>query len=290
MELKDIMDFMGIEADDMESFKTNFSTKYHTEKQIHENKDLIGKFTGKTLLKIKLNILKKAREEDIPFTHNEFENVDLEDMLTELDKRKSESFTSKLTDLQGQIGKSGEEAIKPFQEKLSKFELALADEKKAKSEIANQFDQFKQESEGRIKSTRIDYFKKDLMTSIDYDPLAMKDELKKMGWESHISNNFKFDFDEQDQPIILDKSGSKIKNPKKADEWLSPKDVLTAEADKLGLIKKNQQGGQPAFQRPMPGQPNQPGQPPVVPNFQPAPGGAAKPNRLAKGMDQYLSK
>lgn len=289
MEAKELLDFLGIEADNLDKFKEQFSGKYLTEKQIHENKDLLGKFTGKTVAKIKQNILKQARDLEIPFTNNEFDEMELEEIVKVLDSRRVEPFTSQVNELKTQIGKSGEEAIKPYQEQISKYERALADEKKAKSEIAAQFDQFKAEADGKIKSTRIDYFKKDLLTSIDYDPLAMKDELKKKGWESHIAENFRFDFDEHDNPVILDKTGSKIKNPKKADEWLSPKDVLVAEADKLGLIKKNPQGGQPAFQRPA-------GMPPITPPGQPAPAPNAPPpvpgmrSKLAPGMEQYLSK
>jgi len=156
----------------------------------------------------------------------------------------------------------------------------LADEKKAKAEIAGQFDLYKAESANQIKSTRISYFEKDLMGSIQLDPVAQKDPLKMKGWESHVRENFKFDYDENDQPIILDKTGSKIKNPKKADEWLTPKDVLMAEADKLGLIPKNPQGGKPVHT------------PPVQTGAAPAtqPTSPARGSRLAPGMEQYLTK
>lgn len=286
MDGKELLDFLGIEATNLDEFKTGFSQKYYTEKQIHDSKDLLGKFTGKTLKKIKQAILNKAREKDIPFTQADFDSVDLiEDVVDQLVTKQAEVFGSKITDLQGQVGKTGEEAIKPYLEKISAYERSLADEKKAKKDIADQFDSFRQESEGKIKSTRIDYFKKDLMTSIPYDANQMKDPLKAKGWESHVAENFRFDFDEHDNPVILDKSGAKIKNPKKADEWLSPKDVLTAEADKLGLIPKNPQGGQPAFR------------PPTPPPFNGAPpppqqqgGNPPQRNKLAPGMEQYLSK
>lgn len=249
MEAKEISDFLGIDAENLEQFKEKFGTKYYTEKQIHENKDLLGKFTGKTLSKVKQNILKQARDMEIPFTNSEFDEMDVEDIVKTLKTRQAEKFTTQIEEYKGQIGKSGEEAVKPYVEKLSKFEQALADEKKAKADLAAQFDQFKQQADTLVKSTRIDYFKKDLMTSIEFDPQKMN-ELTRKGWESHISENFKFDYDEQDHPIITDKTGAKIPNPKKAGEWLPPKDVLTIEADKLGLIKKNPQGGQPAFKAP----------------------------------------
>lgn len=290
MEAKEIQDFLGIEAKDLDEFKSQFSTKYYTEKQIHDDEKLLGKFTGKTLKRIKQTILNKAREKEIPFTQNEFDDKMLEDVFDTLDSRRVENFSKIESELKGQIGKGADEIEKKYQEKLSKYELSLADEKKAKQEIAAQFDQFKNEADGKIKSTRIDYFKKDLTNEIEngFDVTAKKDELKMKGWRSHIAENFRFDFDEHDQPIILDKTGSKIKNPKKADEWLPPKDVLQAEADKLGLIPKNQQGGQPAFRPPTMPQSNGNQPVPKVPvtNTTPATGR----NKLAPGMEKYLSK
>lgn len=286
MDSKEILDFLGVEASNLDEFKTAFSGKYYSEKQIHDDPKLLGKFTGKTLKKVKQNILNKAREKEIPFTHNEFDEAPLEDVVDTLNARISEGFGTKITELQSQIGKSGEEAIKPFQEKLSKYEQALADEKKAKAEIAGQFEQYKSEAATQIKTTKAQYFKEDVMSKIerDFDPLALKDELKLEGWRSHIEKNFRFDFDEQDNPVILDKTGSKIKNPKKADEWLTPKDVLTMEADKKGLIPKNPQGGKPVHQ-----------QVPAPPFGSPPPGQTAPParpstNKLAPGMEQYLTK
>lgn len=289
MEAKELLDFLGVEATNLDEFKTQFSGKYFTEKQIHSDKSLLGKFTGKTLSQIKKTILNEAREAEIPFTQGEFDEMELEGVFKTLRTRQAEMFGGKLTELQAQVGKSGEEAVKPYLEKISKYEQSLADEKKAKQEIAEQFNQFKGEAEGRIKSTRVDYFKKDLTSDIEsaFDVAAKKDELKMKGWRSHISENFRFDFDEHDQPVILDKNGSKIKNPKKADEWLSPKDVLKEEADKLGLIPKNPQGGQPAFRpagMPQTGPAKMPAQA-VMPQSE-----GVKRNKLAPGMEQYVTK
>ena len=285
-ELKEALDFLGFES--IAQLKEQFPKKYFTKSQVYENKELLGEFTGKTLKKIKDTVLKGYREKDVPFTHNEFEDVPLEEVVITMHSRQEEKYAPIINDLKSQIGKTGEEAVKPYLEKISKFEQSLLDEQKAKKEIANQFDQFKQEAEGRIQSTRIDYFKKDLMTSIDYDPMIMKDDLKRKGWESHVSENYKFGFDEHDQPVIMDKTGSKIKNPKKADEWLTPKDVLSSEAERLGLTKKNQQGGNPApkFQ-PQTQQRPQTAFTPQAPTDQAPP---VKRNRLAPGMDQYRSQ
>lgn len=289
MEAKELLDFLGVEATNLDEFKTQFSGKYFTEKQIHDDKKLLGKFTGTTLKKIKQTVLNDFREAEVPFTHGEFDDMELEGVVKTLRSRQAELFTGKINEVQSQIGKGAEEIEKKYQEKLSKYEQSLLDEKNAKKAVAEEYEKFKGEAEGRIKSTRVDYFKKDLTSDIEsaFDVAAKKDELKMKGWRSHISENFRFDFDEHDQPVILDKNGSKIKNPKKADEWLSPKDVLKEEADKLGLIPKNPQGGQPAFRPPVnmqQGQPKMPAQA-VIPQSE-----GVKRNKLAPGMEQYVTK
>lgn len=291
MEAKELLDFLGVEADSLDTFKEKFQGKYFTEKQVHSDKTLLSKFTGKTVQKMKQNILNKFREQDVPFTQSEFDDMELEEVVMTMDARKQEKMDGVMNELKGQVGKSGEEAIKPWQEKVSKLELSLSDEKKAKTEIFNQLEENKKSFEGKIKDTRIQYFKKDLLTSLEYDSEAIKDPLKKKGWEAHVESNFKFDFDEEDKPIILDKTGSKIKNPKKADEWLSPKEVLQSEADTLGLTKKNQQGGQRAFTQQSPGVTTpQTGFTPNRVNQQADNLPSPRTNKLAPGMEQYLSK
>lgn len=283
MEAKDILEYLGIEAADMEGFKAAHSGKYLTEKQIHSEKKLLAKFTGKTLGGIKGDILNGYRELEVPFTQNEFDDVELVDVVKTLNQRRNEKFAEMEAELKGQIGKTGEEAIKPYTEKLSIYEKSLADEKKAKKDIADEFERHKAESADKFKQTRVTYFKKDVLSSLDYDPMQIKDELKLEGWHSHVDKNFKFDYDESDNPIITDLNGNKFRNPKKADEWLSPKEKLQMEADAKGLIKKNQQGGQPAFRG---GNPN----PAPAPFTPAAPSNPNKVSRLAPGMEQYLSK
>lgn len=287
MEGKEILDFLGVEANNLDEFKAQFGTKYYTEKQIHDDKTLLGKFTGKTIAKIKANVLKEAREEEIPFTNNEFDDADIETVVKTIKARKDEIWNGKMEEVKAQVGKSGEEAIKPWQEKLTKYEQALADEKKAKQEIASQFDQFRQEADGKIESIEVNYYRNDLINKINskLDPVAIKDPLKMEGWNATISKSVKFAKDENGVIQAFNPAGEKFKDPKKADRWLTPDEVLINLADSNNLIPKNPQGGQPAFRQP--GLPPQgPGTPPPA---QPAriPG---KGNRLAPGMEKYLSK
>lgn len=289
MEAKDLLDFLGLDPEqvkDIDTFKGEFGKKYFTEKQIHSDKELLGRFTGKTMQKVTKAMLDHARELELDVEDLKADTP--EDTIKAITGKLSAHYGKQIEDVKSQVGKSGEEAIKPWQEKVSKFEQALNDEKKAKKEIAEQFEGYKKTAADQIKATRIDYFKKDLMTSIGYDPTVMKDDLKRKGWESHVAENFRFDFDEHDQPIITDKTGAKIKNPKKADEWLAPKDVLAAEAEKLGLLPKNPQGGKPAAWTPPA---TTPAPATVRGAFTPGTAPAAPTQRrVMPGMEQYVGK
>lgn len=289
MDGKELLDFLGIEATNIDEFKAGFSKKYYTEKQIHEDKELLGKFTGKTIKRIKQNIISKARERDIPFTQSDFDNVELiEDVFDQLATKQAETFGGKITELQGQIGKTGEEAIKPYKDKIDQYERSLTDEKKAKKDIADEYEKFKGDMDGKVKTIENKYYKNDLLGKVNkqLDQVKLKDPLVKVGWESTIDSNVKFDKDEHGEFQAFDLNGQKFKDPKKADRWLSPEEVVMKFADPAGLIPKNPQGGQPAFRPPVP--PPFGTQPPAA--AQPPAGAVPNKNRLAPGMEQYLSK
>lgn len=246
---EEILGYLGDQFKDVESmddFKGKFGKQYYTMSQIHESKDLLKKVMGRTFGTITGNQKQIAKKYEIEIEDGVFADQDPEkatESILEAYAKKQETIVNELKE---QIGKTGEDAIKPWKEKLDKYELSLNDQKKMTKDLADALEKEKQNAANTVKTFKVGYAKKDVMTSIGYDTTVMKDELKRKGWESHVEENFRFDFDESDQFIVTDKAGNKIKNPKKADEWLAPKDVLTFEADKLGLLPKNHQGGNPA--------------------------------------------
>lgn len=288
--MKEFITFVGVdEAKTIDEAKAKFSGQYYTEKQIHDDPKLLGKFTGKTIKRIKQNIISKARERDIPFTQSDFDNVELiEDVFDQLATKQAETFGGKITELQGQIGKTGEEAIKPYKDKIDQYERSLTDERKAKKDIADEYEKFKGDMDGKVKTIENKYYKNDLLGKVNkqLDQVKLKDPLVKVGWESTIDSNVKFDKDEHGEFQAFDLNGQKFKDPKKADRWLSPEEVVMKFADPAGLIPKNPQGGQPAFRPPVP--PPFGTQPPAA--AQPPAGAVPNKNRLAPGMEQYLSK
>lgn len=297
---EDLLGYLGDQfkdVADIDDFKGRFGKTYFTEKQIHSDKDLLSRFTGRTFGHLTKKIKDYAKELELELEEGTFTDQEPEKAIRAIGAKLSERAESQINELKGQIGKGGEEAIKPWQEKVAKYEASLNDERKAKKELAAALEAEKLNAANTVKTFKVGYAKKDVMTSLGYDATVMKDDLKRKGWESHVNENFRFDFDEHDQFIITDKEGNKIKNPKKADEWLAPKDVLAMEADKLGLLPKNPQGGKPAgsagWTPPPAGAPTAPGS--LGQAFRPAAstpanGEPVKGRRVMPGMEQFTQR
>jgi hypothetical protein len=260
---KEALEYIGFtDAESLEDFKTKFHEKYATdEKVIHDKyvKPSIGKLMGK----VKQNMLNKAREEGIEFTNSEFDDKEIEDIHMTIAERKAKRYMTELEELRS---KGGDELVKTWQEKAEKASKRATEEETLRKSLAAEFDTFKQSASSQVKSVKVGYLKNDLMGKIKLKP-GLKD-LEKEGFNSYVDKTYRFDFDDQDRPIVLDASGSRIRSEKKADEWKSPEEVLTEAAKKFEIFADNPQSGKPVGGQFNPSQQKttQIGMPPVNPN------------------------
>lgn len=262
MEVKDILDYMGIEAKDMDEFKANFPTKYATEKQAAEK--WLSPEIGKVTNKIKQKLLNKAREDGIEFTNSEFDGKELEDVHFTIADKKSAKLKAELDELKLKAGQSNEEALKEWQEKFTKATKRASDEEELRKQLASEFDQFKSHSAGEVKNVKVNFKKSDLLGKVKYKPGIS--ELEKEGFLSHIDKNYKFDFDDQDVFFAADVKGNRIRSSKKADEHKSPEEIVNEVASQFKILAENPNAGKPApqsFVPPVGGVPPA-GTPPIV--------------------------
>ena len=247
---KEALEYIGFsDAESLDDFKAKFHEKYATDdKLIHDKyvKPAIGKLMGK----VKQNLLNKAREEGIEFTNSEFDDKDLEDVHMTLAERKAKRYQTELEELRS---KGGDELVKQWQEKADKASKRASEEETLRKQLASEFDNFKQTASQQVKSVKVNYLKTDLMGKIKLKP-GIKD-LEKEGFNAYVEKNYRFDFDDQDRPIVLDSAGNRIRSEKKADEWKSPEEVLTEAAKKFEIYADNPQAGKPVggqFGQPQP--------------------------------------
>ena len=283
MEAKDLFEAMGLEpAATKEDFLTAFRAKYYTAEQAKEN--LLKPIVGQKFTKVKQNILAKMKEEGIEFTHNEFEDKMLEDVAFEYATRVRKATDGKIKELELKAGQSGTEVVKEWEEKYNKAAKRAADEEHLRKELAGEFEGFKKSALDSQKNIKLDYFKTDLLkkTKEKFAEAKRKDELIMEGFESRVNKSFKFDFDDQGNPFVTNEKGERLRSADKADQFMSPDEVLITEAKKMGLLPETPQAGKPVqtFTPPV-AHPFVPGQPAPL---QPKPAGGRSINPIFDNM------
>lgn len=268
MEAKDIFESLGLDpVDSKEKFLESFKAKYFTKEQATDT--LLKEMVGKKFTKAKQAILNKAREEDIEFTQSEFEDKPIEDVAYEIASRKASKYEAKLKELEAKAGQSGEEVVKEWKEKYEKATKRASDEEQLRKTLAGEFEGYKTQAATAQKGIKLDYFKTELLkkTRDKFKPKVSDLELE--GFESRISKSYKFDFDDQGNPFATDATGNRIRSAEKADQFMTPDDILLSEAKKLNLLPETPNAGKPVGTFTPPVHPFTPGQ-------QPAPGQPAQ--------------
>jgi hypothetical protein len=261
MEIKDVTSWLGIEADSIESFKEAFEKKYFTEDQVFDNKELLSKFTGKTLGNITRQLSNIGRAQGIEFQKPEIEGKPIEDVVNLFLNKQADQFNGKIKELETHAGSGSDEKLQEWVKKYEKLEGKYRDTESALKKTAEDFEGFKQTASEQVKSVKLDFVKEQLWSTANFAPGT--DPLKLKGFRASFNESYKIDLDETGAPYIADVSGKRIQNPNKHSEFLGPQDVLNLEIEKHGLSVKNQRAGQPAFRtvEPVQARPQNPDQP-----------------------------
>lgn len=253
---KEALEYIGFtDAESLDDFKVKFHEKYASdEKVVHEKyvKPAIGKLMGK----VKQNLLNKAREEGLEFTLSEFDDKELEDVHSLIAEKKASRYKTELEELRG---KGGDELVKKWQEQAEKASKRATEEENLRKSLATEFDAFKSQASQQVKSVKVGYLKTDLMGKIALKP-GIK-PLEKEGFNAYVDKTYRFDFDDQDRPVVMDEEGNRIRSEKKADEWKTPEEVLIEAAKKYEIFAENPKAGQPVgmpFGQPQPKTPQAP--------------------------------
>jgi hypothetical protein len=246
MEIKDVTSWLGIEADNIESFKEAFAKKYFTEDQVFKDKDILSKFTGKTLGKITNEVSKIAKAHGIEFEKSEIEGKPLEDIANHFFNKQADTFNAKIKELESSAGAGNDERLKEWQSKYEKLEGKWRDTESALKKTAEDYEGYKKTAGEQIKGVKLDYVKEQLWGSASFAPGT--DALKIKGFKTEFNEKYKIDLDETGAPYIASIDGKRIQNPNKHSEFLAPQEVLSIEMEKAGLNIKNQQAGRPVFQ------------------------------------------
>lgn len=148
--------------------------------------------------------------------------------------------TAKNTEIEALKANGGgsDAKVQALQAEADKYKTKWLEEKNTREAAVVQWTQKEQELEGKIKSVKKDYVVNDTFgKTIKWK--AGASNVEKKGFLTSFNEKYNTDLDENDSPIITDKSGKQIPNPKVAGSYLTIAEVLEMEGVKENVWEIN---------------------------------------------------
>jgi hypothetical protein len=123
---------------------------------------------------------------------------------------------------------------KEWEEKIGAIAKERDQFKTMAETLGQEFEGFKTTALNNEKNLKIGFVLNSVRSGIEWSDAA--NDLAKKGFDAHISENYKFDFDEKGDLAVFGKDGNKIDNGKKTG-FLTPAEVFKKEAAQHGLLK-----------------------------------------------------
>lgn len=242
MELKDILTFTGIEADNIDDFKTNFEKTFLKKDAALKDKEFVNSLVGKRLNGVANKLKNVLVKYGVEISDADAKEKPLEELIETGFEKYNEATTGTINELTEKANKNSGEQAKELQEKYNKLESKYNDTKKSLTDLSTEYTGFKEKAANDLKGVKIQTIREQAMGKI---PKRSDIEQKQYGlmwtgFENTINTKFIIDLDEAGKEYIADRAtGARFRDPDKASEFLSVDAVLKKEALELGISPKN---------------------------------------------------
>lgn len=246
MEFKEVASYLGFKEDEiktLDDFKTKFDAEFLRTSAITEDSEPVKKILGKTFGTLENEIKKvaKAHELDIDFDADDLKGKKVTDKLKFTFSKYDEKKQSVISELEKKAGLGNDEKVKEWETKYEKLNKKYLDVDGLLKKTSEEFNGFKEHSEKTIKGVKLNIHKKDLYNKAKFLPEV--NEYAKKGFLNEFEEKYMLDIDENEKPIILDKKGQRIPNPKVTGSFYEPDELLTEEIIKAKMFPVNGDGG-----------------------------------------------
>jgi hypothetical protein len=246
MEFKEVASYLGFKEDEfktIEEFKSKFDSEFLRTSAITEDSEPVKKILGKTFGTLENEIKKvaKAHDLDIDFEADDLKGKKVTDKLKFTFSKYDEKKQSIIKELETKAGQGNDEKVKEWETKYGKLENKYKDVDGLLKQTTSDFNGFKEQSEKTIKGVKLNIHKKDLYGKAKFLPEV--NEYTKKGFLNEFEEKYMLDIDENEKPVILDKKGQRIPNPKVTGSFYEPDELLMEETIKAKLFPVNSDGG-----------------------------------------------
>jgi hypothetical protein len=242
--IKDLAAAVGVEVEDentltVEDFTAKVSEKYILKEAALKDEDLRSKMVGKTL-----GAATTKAAQILGLKASEYEGKKIEEVI-ELGASK---LTGEIERLKVDGGKPNDKKIDDLTKKLGELEGVIQMKESGLTTLQAQLDEVTQASHKKLKDYKLNDKKNKVLGTLadKFSDDFNKNELVKVGFNSYFDNEYELDLDDKEEEIIVKrkKDGSLVQSKSKAGHAATFNEILLAEAEAKGVLKKNNGGTQ----------------------------------------------
>jgi regulator of RNase E activity RraB len=227
IEIKEVAEFLNVEAEDFEGLKAAVNEAYVPKKELTKVQgELNGKFE---------HALKKVAKE-IGIDADELKGKPVLEALPLV----GEKVKSRFTELEAGKSATAAEIEERFKAEADTYKQKVNDLKALNETLKSQYEGFKTEVESENRAFKINHQFDGVFSKLPFSKTTT--EITKRGFKSLLTEKYQFDLSEEGAPVIRDKAGNIVQSKVKAGTPATFEEVFTAElkAEKLdGVVDTN---------------------------------------------------
>lgn len=240
--VQDLAESVGLTLNDgeeltKEKFVEHVSNKYVPVETAAKDPKIISQVTGKRMGELTTKV-----SQLFGFKSSEVEGKKLEELLEGV----SQKYSTEIETLRAEAGKGGDQKLqeltKTLQQKEAELQLKENGIKQLNEELEKQRDEFT----GKMKSFKLEDRKGKVISSVadKFTDEFKTDKLKQAGFYAQFEQEYEFDLNDKDEPVLKSKkTGELVASKKVAGAVATPDEVLIEFAEANGILKKNNAPG-----------------------------------------------
>lgn len=230
-EKDDILNYLGFE--DFENFKDQFPQKFLTVDSAVTNETVIQKVTGKRLGEIAGKLHKVAKFLNPEISLDKFNEKKIEENIPEIEAL----LQTKFTELQEHAKSGNDKKLNDALTQLAEKDKSINSYKELAEKEAAERERVTNEFQTGMKSYKINHQFEQFKSKLAWidDPT----DVQRIGFDTKIGSSYKFDLDEKENLIVLDKEGKPIPSKVNGGKMADPLEILDAELEANKLKKLN---------------------------------------------------
>lgn len=230
-EKDEILNYLGFE--DFENFKDQFPQKFLTVDSAITNETVIQKVTGKRLGEIAGKLHKVAKFLNPEMSLDKFNEKKIEENIPEIENL----LQTKFNELQESAKSGNDKKLNDALAQLAEKDKSISSYKELAEKEAAERERVTNEFQTGMKTYKINHQFEQYKSKLNWidDPT----DVQRIGFDTKIGSSYRFDLDEKENLIVLDKDGKPIPSKLHAGKMADAYEILDAELEANKLKKLN---------------------------------------------------